>query len=310
MKSLFSVFSEGLQKTKTALVRGIQSLFTETKPWTEETYEALEESLLATDLGVAATTQLVADVRDRYSRGQIATAADVYEVIRQDIVAMVKDDRPLVTENPQGPTVILMVGVNGSGKTTSIAKLAYLWKQEGRKVILGACDTFRAAGAVQLEIWGERLGIPVVAGQTGRDAAAVAFDAVQAGIQRGADLVLIDTAGRQHTRRELMDELAKMRRTIGKALPGAPHEVWLTVDASMGGNALIQAREFGRLCEVTGLVLTKLDGTGRGGIVVAIRRELGYPVKFIGLGESPGDLQPFDGEMFAKALFENPGGNR
>jgi fused signal recognition particle receptor len=308
MKSLFSVFSEGLQKTKTALVRGIQGLFTDTKPWTEETYEELEAALLATDLGVAATTQLVADVRDRYTRGQIATASDVYAVIRQDVAAMLKDDRPLVRENPNGPTVILMVGVNGSGKTTSIAKLAHLWKEEGRKVILGACDTFRAAGAVQLEIWGERLGVPVVAGQTGRDAAAVAFDAVQAGCQRGADLVLVDTAGRQHTRRELMEELTKMRRTIGKALPGAPHEVWLTVDASMGSNVLVQAREFGRLCEVTGLVLTKLDGTGRGGIVVAIRRELGYPVKFIGLGEKPGDLQPFDGEMFAKALFENSSG--
>ena len=303
MFSLFEKFSQGLQKTKTAIARGIEGLFSDTKPWTDETYEELEVALLSTDLGPEVTLKLVADIRDRYSRGLIATAADVYGIVRADVVRIVHDERPLLKANPAGPTVILMVGVNGSGKTTTVAKLAHRWRQEGKSVLLAACDTFRAAGAVQLEIWAERLGIPVVAGKTGNDAAAVAYDAVRAAVQRQADILVIDTAGRQHTRRELMDELGKMRRTIAKAMPGAPHEVWLTVDASTGTNALIQAREFGKLCEVTGLVLTKLDGTGKGGVVVAIRRELGYPVKFVGLGEAADDLQPFSGEEFARALF-------
>lgn len=304
MFSLFDKFAKGLQKTKTAIARGIEGLFSDAKPWTEETYEELEVALLATDLGPAVTGALVADIRDRYARGLIATASDVYAVVRADVSRIVHDDRPLFQANPAGPTVVLMVGVNGSGKTTTVAKLAHRWRQEGKKVLLAACDTFRAAGAVQLEIWAQRLDIPVVAGKTGNDAAAVAYDAVRAAVQRQSDILIIDTAGRQHTRRELMDELGKMRRTIAKALPGAPHEVWLTVDASTGTNALVQAREFGKLCEVTGLVLTKLDGTGKGGVVVAIRKELGYPVKFVGLGEAADDLQPFSGEDFAKALFE------
>ena len=197
-----------------------------------------------------------------------------------------------------------MVGVNGSGKTTTTAKLAHLLKQDGKSVLLAACDTFRAAGTKQLEIWGERVGVPVVAGQQHGDAAAVAFDAVKAAISRKVDVLIIDTAGRQHTKKSLMDELGKLKRTIDKACPGAPHEVLLTVDASTGTNALIQAREFGKLCEVSGLLLTKLDGTGKGGVVVAIRHELGYPVYFAGFGEELDDLQPFENKTFAKALFE------
>jgi fused signal recognition particle receptor len=197
-----------------------------------------------------------------------------------------------------------MVGVNGSGKTTTTAKLAHHFKEDGSNVLLAAADTFRAAGTEQLRIWSERVGVPVVSGSKGGDAAAVAFDAVAAAKQRSADLVLIDTAGRQHTHRGLMEELAKMRRTLDKALPGAPHEVWLTVDASTGTNALVQAREFGKVFKLTGLILTKLDGTGKGGVVVAIRKELGLPVHYVGLGEAVTDLQPFDPEMFARALFE------
>ncbi len=202
-----------------------------------------------------------------------------------------------------GPTVILMVGVNGSGKTTTCAKLANYFRNQGKNVLLGAADTFRAAGVEQLKIWGKRLGIQVVGGRQGGDAAAVAFDAVKAGKQRNADFVIIDTAGRQHTRLDLMNELSKVKRVISKESPDAPHEIWLTVDASIGSNALVQAREFGKLFPITGLILTKLDGTGKGGVVVAIKEELGYPVRFVGLGEQVDDLQPFDKDAFVEALF-------
>ena len=203
-----------------------------------------------------------------------------------------------------GPTVVMMVGVNGSGKTTSIAKLAHYYMNQGKKVLLGAGDTFRAAGVEQLCIWAERLGCPVVGGKHGGDAAAVAFDAVRSGRQKGVDMVFIDTAGRQHTRADLMGELEKVKRVISKEYPGAPHEIWLTVDSSIGTNALVQAREFGRLFPISGLILTKLDGTGKGGVVVAIKDELGYPVRFVGLGEQLEDIQPFDAEAFSRALFE------
>lgn len=305
MLSIFKVFQHGLQKTKTALVRSIQAVFdANRKPWTENTYVELEAALIQADLGVAAAAHVVATIRDRYARGQIATSEDIFSVAREDIVALLREKatKPFGLV-PVPPTVVLLVGVNGSGKTTTAAKLAHQWKQDGRTVLLAACDTFRAAAVEQLKIWGDRVGCPVVAAQTGADAAAVAFDAATAARQRGMDILLIDTAGRQHTRKTLMDELGKIARTVGKACPGAPHEVWLTVDASIGTNAVTQAREFGRLVPLTGLVLTKLDGTGKGGSVVAIRQELGYPVHFVGLGEQLVDLQPFDPEMFAKALF-------
>lgn len=305
MKSIFSVFKHGLQKTKTSLVRRIQSVFSDIDEWGDEAFDDLEEALLGADLGVSVSTALVEDLRDRYARGEVATTDDILAVARRDVTAVLHAgvQRPMVMA-PDGPTVILMIGVNGSGKTTTCAKLAHQWLQDGKSVILAAGDTFRAAGTQQLRVWGERLGVPVVAGQQGGDAAAVAYDGVQAAVSRRADVLLIDTAGRQHNRKELMAELEKMRRTVAKALPGAPHEVWLTVDASTGTNALMQAREFGRLCKISGLILTKLDGSGRGGVVVPICKELGYPVRFVGLGEQVDDLQPFDPDMFARALFE------
>jgi len=305
MKSVFTVFQRGLQRTKTSLARRVQALFTDARVWDDDKYEELEAALIGTDLGVDISLRIVADIRERYQRGQIDTSADILAVARADVLARLQRDvvPPLRTATA-GPTVVLLVGVNGSGKTTTAAKLAHLWRQDGHAVILAAADTFRAAAVEQLRIWGERVGCPVVAGRQGGDAAAVSYDAVQAALQRRADFVLIDTAGRQHTRKGLMDELAKIRRTVAKAQPGAPHEVWLTVDASGGTNALTQAREFGRLCEVTGLILTKLDGTGKGGVVVAIRHELGYPVRFVGLGEKMTDLQPFDPELFVRALFD------
>jgi len=305
VKSLFKIFQRGLEKTKTSLVRRIRSIFTDVPTWDDRCFDQLEATLIGADLGVEISTRLVRDVRDRYERGLISESRQVMGVVQEGILAILaKGEAPTVRYNTGGLTVVLLVGVNGSGKTTTAAKLAHLLKEDGKSVLMAAADTFRAAAIEQLQIWGQRVGCPVVAGQQGGDAAAVAFDAVQAAGQRKVDVALIDTAGRQHTRKGLMEELEKIRRTVGKACPGAPHEVWLTVDASTGSNALVQAREFGRLCKVTGLVLTKLDGTGKGGIVVAIREELGYPVLFVGLGEQLGDLQPFDAQMFTRAVFE------
>jgi fused signal recognition particle receptor len=247
--------------------------------------------------------RLVNEIRDRYERGLIATGEDILAVARESILASLPAAPPPMQEAADGPTVVMMVGVNGSGKTTSVAKLAHYFSAAGKKVLLAAGDTFRAAGIEQLCIWGERVGCPVVAGKHGGDAAAVAFDAVRAGKQRAMDMVLIDTAGRQHTRRDLMAELEKVKRVVSKEMPDAPHEIWLTVDASTGSNALTQAREFGKLFPITGLILTKLDGTGRGGVVVAINEELGYPVRFVGLGEQLDDLQPFVAADFVNALF-------
>lgn len=305
MKSVFNVFKRGLQRTKTTLVRRLQGIFAEVDEWTDGNFEDLEAALISADLGVDIATRLVEDLRDRYERGMVKTADDILRVAEEDLIGILKGHHaPPINQNAEGPTVIILVGVNGSGKTTTAAKLAALFKQDGKSVLLGAGDTFRAAGIDQLKIWGERIGCPVVAGRQGGDSAAVAFDAVQAAQRRNIDVAVIDTAGRQHTRRELMQELEKVHRTAAKACAGAPHEVWLTVDASTGTNALIQAREFGKVCNITGLILTKLDGTGRGGVVVSICHELGYPIRFIGLGEAVEDLQPFDSEMFAKAIFE------
>ena len=286
-------------------MRRIRALFDETQQWDESAYERLEAALIGADLGVDVSLRLVGEIRARYHRGLIATADDILGTAREDILGLLsqQDGQQTVRLADAPPTVILMVGVNGSGKTTTAAKLAHLWKEDGHTVILAACDTFRAAGTEQLQLWGERVGCQVVSGRQGGDSAAVAFDAVAAAQRRKADIVIVDTAGRQHTRRDLMGELAKIRRTVGKACEGAPHEVLLTLDACTGTNAITQAREFGRQCEVTGLILTKLDGTGRGGVVVGIRQELGYPVYFVGLGEQVSDLQPFSAELFTQALL-------
>ena len=304
MSGLFDFFKRGLEKTKTALMRTLSGVFSNTKAWDATTYTNLEKALIATDLGAAISKELVAEIKDAYERGKISTEEDVIAVARNRILAILAEGSPAVLNRPaEGPTVILMVGVNGSGKTTSTAKLAHYYMEQGASVILGAGDTFRAAGIEQLKIWGERLECPVVAGKHGGDAASVAFDTVRSAKQRGCDFAIIDTAGRQHTRKDLMDELAKVKRVISKELPDAPHNIWLTVDASTGSNALTQAREFGKLFPITGLILTKLDGTGKGGIVVAIRRELGYPVHFVGLGEQMDDLRPFDAQSYVDALF-------
>ena len=289
MKSIFSIFKRGLEKTATRVTRSITGIFTGIKAHGAASFDELEALLIAADFGVPASLRIVGDIRDRYERGEIATDADLVRVIRY--------------AEPGRPTVILMVGVNGSGKTTTIGKLAARLHGEGKKVILAACDTFRAAAVEQLQLWGERTGCQVVSAKHGADPASVAFDATQAAIARGADFLLIDTAGRQHNQKGLMEELAKIRRSVEKVFPGAPQEVWLTVDSTLGANVINQAREFTRAAGVTGLVLTKLDGTGKGGMVVALHQEFELPTFFIGLGEQPEDLQPFSPEYYTDALF-------
>lgn len=300
--SLFEKFKAGLQKTAVSLKRSVAGIFTEVKVWDDSAFNAVEKALIEADLGVVCARRIVAELREQYERGKLNGSDDIRACTAKSIVNILKADaRPLRT-NPDGLTVLLFAGVNGSGKTTSIGKLACRFRAEGKKVMLAACDTFRAAAAEQLKLWGERSGAAVIASKQGADPAAVAFDAMKSAMTKGADILIIDTAGRQQNRKNLMDELAKIRRIIEKQLPGAPHETLLTIDASLGTNALSQAREFLAVCGVTGLVLTKLDGTGRGGAACAIQQEFKLPVLYVGLGEGCDDLQEFSPEDYAAAL--------
>ena len=302
MKSVFSIFKRGLQKTATKVTRSVENVFFKVKAWDESTYEKLEIALLAADFGGETTFKLVKDLRDRYNRGLIKTTEDARKTLENDIVEILsKNNRPINLQDDL--TVIFMVGVNGSGKTTTTGKLADKWTQEGKSVVLAACDTFRAAAVEQLKLWGERTNCPVVASKTGADPSSVTFDAIESASSRGYDILLIDTAGRQHNKKGLMEELSKMKRTAAKVIPDAPHEVWLTIDASIGTNALNQAKEFTKYANVTGLILTKLDGTGKGGMAVAIQQQMQLPIYFCGFGEQPEDLQPFDPRMFAEAIL-------
>ena len=286
MASIFSFFKRGLEKSATKISRAIAGVFTGIKAHGDSSFEDLEAMLVAADFGLKAATEVTACLKDRYERGEIATDADLVEAAKQEVSAILKQHAREINLAPQGnPTVILFVGVNGSGKTTTIGKLATRLHKEGKKVILAACDTFRAAAVEQLQLWGERSQCQVVSSRHGADPASVAFDATQAALARNADFLLIDTAGRQQNHRD------------------APHEVWLTVDSSLGANVVNQAREFSKIAGVTGLVLTKLDGTGRGGMAVALHREFELPTFFTGLGEQPDELQPFDPELYAEALF-------
>jgi fused signal recognition particle receptor len=259
--------------------------------------------LLAADLGPAITRQILAAVKRAYETAG-PSRPDVFEIARAEVEKNLIAANGELKRAPDGLTVVTLVGVNGTGKTTTAAKLAHRVQSRGERALLAACDTFRAAAIEQLRLWGERLGVEVIAGAYGADAAAVAHDAVTAALARRADWLFVDTAGRLHTKHNLMQELQKLHRVLGRQRPGAPHEVLLVLDGSTGLNALNQAREFHKAVPLTGLVITKLDGTSKGGAVVAIQKELALPVKFIGLGEQPDDLQPFDPKLFAQALFE------
>ena len=305
MGSIFSVFKKGLEKSATKVTRAISGLFTGTKAYKAADFEELEMMLISADFGVKAASALVARLKESYDTGKIATDADLVTELKSLVVGILSRNRREIRRAEGAPTVILVVGVNGSGKTTSIGKLAWkLINEDHCKVMLGACDTFRAAAVEQLQLWSERTGAQIVSAVHGADPASVAWDATSAAVARKADFLLIDTAGRQHNQRDLMAELEKIRRSVSKVLPGAPHEVWLTVDSSLGANVVNQAREFIRSAGVTGLILTKLDGTGRGGMAVALHEEFDLPTFYVGLGEQPGELQYFDPEFYADALFD------
>ena len=299
---LFAKFKAGLQKTHSKLVHEIKRIVTRSPKLDAAALEELEAALIAADLGLAVTGQIVAAVKHAYET-QGGAGLDVFSIARAEVEKNLPAGEADLIKAANGPTVVSIVGVNGTGKTTTAAKLAHLIQSQKKTVLLAACDTFRAAAIEQIKLWGQRLNVDVVAGAYGADAASVAHDAVTAAQARQADYLFIDTAGRLHTKHNLMQELQKLHRVIGKQLPGAPHEVLLVLDATTGMNALNQAREFNKAVPLTGLVVTKLDGTSQGGMVVAIRKELGLPIKFIGLGEQPDDLQPFDAKQFAQALF-------
>jgi fused signal recognition particle receptor len=300
---LFDKFKAGLAKTHAKLAHEIKRIVTRSPKLTADSIEELEAALIAADLGMAMTEQIISAVKKNYE-SQGANGLDFLAVARAEIEKNFAGSKAELKKNPDGPTVVSVVGVNGTGKTTTSAKLAYYVQSQNKTALLAACDTFRAAAIEQLKLWGTRLKVEVVAGAYGADAAAVAHDAVTAAQARKADYLFIDTAGRLHTKHNLMQELQKLHRVIGKQSSGAPHEVLLVLDATTGMNALNQAREFNKIVPLTGLVVTKLDGTSKGGMVVAIQKELGLPIKFIGLGEQPDDLQPFDAKQFTQALFE------
>lgn len=299
---LFRKFTEGLQKTHTRLVHEIKRIVTLSPKLTGTSIEELEAALLGADLGVAMTEQIVAAVRRAYET-QGRSGLDVFEIAQREVERSLTADRTPLTKKAGMVTVVSIVGVNGTGKTTTAAKLAHALQDQGETVLLAACDTFRAAAIEQIKLWGQRLNVPVVAGAYNADPAAVAHDAVVAAQSRNAGYLLVDTAGRLHTKHNLMQELQKLHRVMDKKLPGAPHETLLVLDATTGMNALNQAREFHKAVKLSGLIITKLDGTSKGGMVVAIQKELGLPIKYIGLGEQPDDLQPFDAKQFAEALF-------
>lgn len=307
-EAVTNVFKEGLEKTRTALVEKVEELITRRKKIDEEFYEELEEILIGADVGVKTVMQLIDELRDEVKKRKIEDAAELQPVLSEKLVGMLKGEEgeqvsKLAEAAPGEITVYLFVGVNGVGKTTTIGKLAHKLKSEGKQVLLAAGDTFRAGAIEQLEVWGERVGVDVIKQSSGSDPAAVIFDAVHAAKQRKVDVLICDTAGRLQNKTNLMEELNKIFRVIQRELPNAPHEVLLVLDATTGQNALSQAKLFGEKSGVTGLVLTKLDGTAKGGIVIAIRNELNLPVKLVGLGEKMGDLQEFDSEQFVHALF-------
>jgi len=299
MRALFGKLRTGLEKTRDVL-RGALGKITGASTLSAEDLESLEEALLGADVSLETTEKLLGALRR--ASGSDDDPAWATEVLRSEIATILRKAAPSEPPVQGSPHVILIAGVNGTGKTTTIGKLAALFRSRGRRVLVVAGDTFRAAATEQLALWAERAGVEIVRGNAGSDPAAVTFDGISAGAARGMDVVLVDTAGRLHAKAGLMEELAKTHRVAGKALPGAPHDTWLVLDATMGQNAVQQALEFTKSCPLTGLVLTKVDGTARGGVVVSIADRLGLPVHYLGVGETIEDLVPFDPDAFAEAL--------
>ena len=301
MADFFNKWKEGLARTSKAAFGRLATLFGATQI-SADTWDEMESILVQADLGIETTEAIIAALKKQVSQNGLTHTDELQTYLKAELLARL--DAPTMPDLGQyQPAVILIVGVNGSGKTTTIAKLAKQFHRQGKKVLLAAADTYRAAAVDQLQVWGDRLDIPVIAGAPESDPGAVAFNAIQAAQARKSDLVFVDTAGRLHTRYNLMEELKKVDRVIRKALPGAPHACWLVLDATTGQNALQQARAFKAAVQVNGVILAKLDSSARGGMAFAIQRELGLPILFAGLGEKPEDLQPFDREAFVKSIL-------
>ena len=302
--SIFNKFVEGLNKTRKSLIDNVEGVLRVFTVIDEDLFDQLEEALIMADIGVETSVSIMDSVRSRVKREQISEVAALKNLVADEISNMIKPDEEFVLKTP---AVILVIGVNGVGKTTAIGKLANKYKSEGKSVILAAADTFRAAAIDQLEIWAGRNNVPIVKHQENSDPAAVIFDAVQAAKKRNIDVLICDTAGRLHNKQNLMEELRKIDRIITKEYEGANKEVFLVLDATTGQNALQQAKIFRETAQITGIILTKLDGTAKGGIVIAIKNELDIPVRYIGIGEKITDIEPFDAEAFSKALFSVEG---
>ena len=298
---IFTKIKQGLTKTR-GVFSGVVDLFTGNRRVDKSFLAQLEDQLLLADVGFAATNQIVERVRQAFLDKEVGE--DVKLFVRDQLREMLSDPSAGIHYVTGGPTVVMIAGVNGSGKTTSIAKLANKLKQDGKKVLVAACDTFRAAAVEQLAVWCERTGVDIVKQQQGSDPAAVAHDACERAKARQYDVLIVDTAGRLHTQTHLMRELEKIHRIVGKQIPGAPHEVFLVLDATTGQNAVAQAEQFKKTVQCTGIILTKLDGTAKGGAVFAIKHKVGLPVKYIGVGETLDDLEPFEPDAFVAALFE------
>ena len=302
--SVYDRMRKGLAKTHQSLFGRLDAILGAGAKVDADTIEEIEEVLVSADFGVRTTQTLVAALRERLTRGEMQQPEQVRKALRDEILSILAGSNAEVSLEEHKPYVMMVIGVNGVGKTTTIGKLAHQFKQQGKKVILGAADTFRAAAADQLAVWGERTGVAVVRHSEGADPAAVVFDAAKAAVARETDLLIIDTAGRLHTKVNLMEEMKKIYRVLGREIAGAPNETLLVLDATTGQNALVQARLFKDAVDVDGIILTKLDGTAKGGMAVAIAAELKLPVRYVGVGEGIEDLRPFDPEMFVEALFE------